>query len=73
MQVAVKAVLGRGMGYYKAATQFNVPQTTLERKVRAAYSILNKTSNENLLIPIKILLGPRLPVFFISEGDELWA
>ena len=49
-----------------------VPQTTLERKVKAARS-LNKTSDENLPIPIKVPLGPRLPVFSVSEEDELCA
>lgn len=32
MREAVQAVLDREMGYYKAAKQFHVPQTTLERK-----------------------------------------
>lgn len=73
MREAVKAVLDAKMGYYKAAKQFNVPQTTLERKVKAARSLLKETSDENIPIPIKVPLGPRLPVFSVFEEDELCA
>ncbi|CAH2102389.1 unnamed protein product [Euphydryas editha] len=73
MREAVEVVLNGKMGYYKAAKQFNVPQTTLERKVKAARLVLNETSDENLSIPIKVPLGPRLPVFSMSEENELCA
>ncbi|XP_021190238.3 tigger transposable element-derived protein 6 [Helicoverpa armigera] len=75
MREAVQAVLDGKMGYYKAAKQFNVPQTTLERKVKAARPLLNETSKENLplSIPIKVPLGPRQPVFSLSEEKELCA
>lgn len=71
MREAVKKVLEGKMGYYKAAKQFDVPQTTLERKVKAARSVLNETSDGNLPTPIKVPLGPRLPVFSKSEENEL--
>ncbi|CAH2094367.1 unnamed protein product [Euphydryas editha] len=73
MREAVEVFLNGKMGYYKAAKQFNVPQTTLERKVKAARLVLNETSDENLSIPIKVPLGPRLPVFSMSEENELCA
>lgn len=73
MREAVQAVLDGKMGYYKAAKQFDVPQTTLERKVKAARLVLNETSDEKLPIPIKVPLGPRLPVFSVSEENELCA
>lgn len=34
MQKAVEAVVSGEMGFYKAAKEFNVPQTTLERRVK---------------------------------------
>ncbi|KAF5275646.1 hypothetical protein FQA39_LY06758 [Lamprigera yunnana] len=56
MREAVQMVLDGKMGYYKAAKQFDVPQTTLERKVKAARTVLNEKSDENLPIPIKVPL-----------------
>lgn len=34
MNLAIQAVINKEMGYYKAARQFNVPQTTLERQTK---------------------------------------
>jgi hypothetical protein len=34
MNLAIQAVINKEMGYYKAAKQFNVPQTTLERHTK---------------------------------------
>lgn len=57
MREAVKAVLDGKMGYCKAAKQFGLPQTTLERKVKAARSVLNVTSDENYEYMIKWASG----------------
>lgn len=70
---AIQAVLDGKIGYYKAAKQFDVPQTTLERKVKAARPVLSEISEVNLPIPIKVPLGSRLPVFSVSEENELCA
>lgn len=47
----------------------------MERKVKAARPLLNETPKENLplSIPIKVPLGPRQPVFSLSEEKELCA
>jgi hypothetical protein len=45
MNLAIQAVINKEMGYYKAAKQFNVPQTTLERhtkKKERRYTLRNK-------------------------------
>ncbi|XP_023310354.1 uncharacterized protein LOC111691547 [Anoplophora glabripennis] len=63
MKQAVEKVLNKEMGYRKAALQYSVPQTTLERHVNAI-----KTKGEmNLDLP----LGPIATVFSKKEENEL--
>ncbi|XP_023312376.1 uncharacterized protein LOC111692555 [Anoplophora glabripennis] len=63
MKQAVEKVLNKEMGYRKAALQYSVPQTTLERHVNAI-----KTKGEmNLDLP----LGPITTVFSKKEENEL--
>ncbi|XP_023312062.1 uncharacterized protein LOC111692338, partial [Anoplophora glabripennis] len=63
MKQTVEKVLNKEMGYRKAALQYSVPQTTLERHVNAI-----KTKGEmNLDLP----LGPITTVFSKKEENEL--
>lgn len=63
MQEAVEAVVNGSMGYYKAARQFDVPQTTLERHVA------KKRSQPDY--SVKKVLGPIQCVFNEKQEDEL--
>lgn len=63
MQAAVDAVVEGAMGYFKAATKFGVPQSTLERHV--------KLRRENPTLQVKKTLGKYKCVFSEEQENEL--
>ncbi|XP_049879436.1 uncharacterized protein LOC126376220 [Pectinophora gossypiella] len=63
MKLAIQEVLDGKKGYKLASKIFNVPQTTLERKVNEA------RKNENSVLNVKVSLGPIRTVF--SEEEEI--
>lgn len=63
MQDVVEAVTNGSMGYYKAAHQFNVPQTILE------YHVVKKRNNTNY--SVKKVLGSYSCVFNHEQEVEL--
>ena len=65
MNNAISAVLEGKMGYYLAARTFEVPQTTLERKVKLA------RETAGLVRHIKVPLGPKATIFSIEEESEI--
>ena len=67
MAKAVDAVIEGKMGYMLAAMTYSVPQTTLERKVKASRENLAASSSASIKVP----LGPKQPVFTEDEEKEL--
>lgn len=63
MQAAVNAVINGEMGYFKAATQYAVPQTTLERYV--------KKQRDNPQVQLSKRLGKFKCVFSVDQENEL--
>lgn len=66
MHQAVSAVLNKEMGYRKAAAAFDVPQTTLERKV-----LKQRQNPDEENLELKVSLGPKKTVFTPAEEEEL--
>ncbi|XP_022830992.1 uncharacterized protein LOC111359630 [Spodoptera litura] len=62
IKLAIQAVLDGKNGYKSASKTYNVPQTTLERKVNQA------RKRENNILNVKVPLGPITTVF--SEEEE---
>ncbi|KAF9413680.1 hypothetical protein HW555_008126, partial [Spodoptera exigua] len=62
MKLAIQAVLDGKNGYKSASKTYNVPQTTLERKVNQA------RKRDNNILNVKVPLGPITTVF--SEEEE---
>lgn len=65
MKTAIDKVLSKDMGYRKAASEYGVPQTTLERYV--------KKMKEGGEVTIGVPLGPKQPIFTTKEEDEMVA
>ncbi|KAJ2950879.1 hypothetical protein O0L34_g5239 [Tuta absoluta] len=65
MRQAIKDVLEGKRGYKLASKFYEVPQTTLERKVKLA------RENENQIQNVKVPLGPIATVFTKDEEQEL--
>lgn len=65
MKLAIQEVLDRKMGYKSASKAYNVPQTTLERKVNQA------RKRENSVLNVKVPLGPITTVFSQEEEQIL--
>jgi DDE superfamily endonuclease./helix-turn-helix, Psq domain. len=68
MTEAVNACVNQVMGYQKAAKTFAVPQTTLERKVKAAREAVSRQCAPK---PVRGSLGPKKPLFTSAEEDQL--
>ncbi|VVD03561.1 unnamed protein product [Leptidea sinapis] len=62
MKLAIQEVLDGKKGYKSASKAYNVPQTTLERKVNQA------RKRDNNILQVKVPLGPITTVF--SEKEE---
>lgn len=62
MKLAIQEVLDGRKGYKLASKTYNVPQTTLERKVNQA------RKSESSILNVKVSLGPISTVF--SEEEE---
>ncbi|GBP12702.1 hypothetical protein EVAR_10342_1 [Eumeta japonica] len=67
MEKTVDAVIEGKMGYMLAAKTFSVPQTTLERKVKASRENLAASSSASIKVP----LGLKRPIFTEDEEKEL--
>lgn len=67
MKSAIKEVINGRMGYFKAANQFQVPQTTLERKVKK----IKSESKEVESFDVNCRLGPYKTVFSPEEEEQL--
>ena len=63
MKIAIDKVLSKESGYRKAALEYGVPQTTLERYI--------KKINRGEEITIGLPLGPIKSVFSQKEEQEL--
>lgn len=62
MEKAIRAVRNEEMGYLKASKEFEVPRSTLKRRVKG----INKEAVEN-----KKLLGSCRPTFSLEREQEL--
>nr|CAI5867355.1 unnamed protein product [Callosobruchus analis] len=69
MKNAVNAVVKREMGYKLAAKTYSVPQTTLERKVKAARVALEDPAAS--ATSVKVPLGLKRRTFSDDEEKEL--
>ncbi|CAH2085284.1 unnamed protein product [Euphydryas editha] len=65
MKLAIQEVLDGKKGYKSASKAYNVPQTTLERKVNQA------RKRENSVMNVKVPLGPITTVFSKEEEQIL--
>ncbi|XP_071052321.1 uncharacterized protein [Onthophagus taurus] len=70
MRNTVTEVVNGRMGYYRAATTFQVPQTTLERKVKKFKSEMNEVEKVESF-NVEDQLGPLKGVFTPEEEQEL--
>ncbi|XP_044765586.1 jerky protein homolog-like [Coccinella septempunctata] len=64
MKLAIQEVLDGKKGYKSASKAYNVPQTTLERKVNQA------RKRENSFQNVKVPLGP-ITTVFSEEGEQI--